>query len=246
MLKLPSNRVDLEFRILEFLAEQTNPQGAGTVLEGIRNKGIHFSEATIGRVLRELRIRGFLEKLTRQGHIITSLGEKYLCRLEGERELRNFIRRIPGEQTLQNGVNLVDVLIARKALEREATYQATLNATEDELLELEKIVQSQYEDLDKNVNCVDISVNSTNFHAAIFKASKISLLETLYEIIGISSRWQKFFVDTFKFYHTPLNVSHERILAAMKSRDAALAAKAMSDHLDDLIANAKKLFPEIT
>lgn len=233
-------KADLDYWILHFYYQQTAPQGAGTVLEEIREKGIHLSEAAIGRQMRILRIQGLLEKVGKQGHLITTAGKEKLHVLEGEKDLRDFLGGIVGQRALQGTGNLIDRLIARKALEREATYQATLNASDEELLEIERIVQEQYEGMRKNQ---DYSEISAHFHRAIFKIAKVPLLESLYDFIGISSRWQNFFVGTFKIYNTPLNVSHEKIVTAMKSRDAKLAADAMAAHLDDVIANAKKLFP---
>ncbi|MFA0887484.1 MAG: FCD domain-containing protein [Synergistales bacterium] len=233
-------KADLDYWILHFFNQNTSPQGAGTVLEAIREKGIRLSEAAIGRQMRVLRVQGLLEKVGKQGHLITPAGKDKLHVLEGEKDLRDFLGGIAGKQALQGTGNLIDRLIARKALEREAAYQATLNATDEELLEIERIVQKQYEGMRMNQEYSEISAD---FHRAIFQAARVPLLEALYDFIGISSRWQNFFVGTFKIYNTPLNVSHEKIIKAMKARDAELAADSMAAHLEDVISNAKKLFP---
>lgn len=233
---------DLEYWILKFLNQQTSPMGAGTVLEEIRAKGITSSEAAIGRELRALRTQGLLEKIGKQGHLISSSGRERFHVLDGEKELRDFLGTIMGQPELHGGGSLLGRLIARKALEREAAYQATLNASDQELAEIERIVQEQYEGMRTNQNYSD---TSAHFHRAIFKAAKVPLLETLYNFIGISSKWQNFFVGTYKLYNTPLNVSHEKIIGAMKSRDPELAASIMAAHMDDVIANAKRLFPEL-
>ena len=58
----------------------------------------------------------------------------------------------------------------------------------------------------------------------------------MYEFIGLSVEWQIFFIETFKVYDTPLNVSHENILKAIKE-DPRKAADLMEEHLTDVIEN---------
>ncbi len=72
-------------------------------------------------------------------------------------------------------------------------------------------------------------------------AAKVPLLLTLYNFIGLSNQWQNFFIGTFKFYNTPMNLAHEEILSAIKRRDAERASRLMSDHMDRVIRNAEKL-----
>ena len=87
----------------------------------------------------------------------------------------------------------------------------------------------------------DYTDESTNFHTAILRASKIPMLETLYHFIGISTRWQNFFIGTFKLYNTPINLQHEMIFDAIKERNPQKASAAMALHMDSVIENAKKL-----
>ncbi len=231
----------LEYWILKFLDQGSEPKGAGSLLESIERQGVRVSEAGVGRAMRALRNQGLLEKRGKLGHCITSCGKDRFAALEEEKELRDFLKDIIVQPEVRGGNNLIERLIARKALEREATYQATIKATEEELEEMEKIIQTQYDSMRKHEDYVDMSAK---FHRAILKASKVPLLETLYDFIGITSKWQNFFVGTFRIYNTPLNVSHEKVLEAMKARDPEKAAAAMASHLDDVITNAKKLSPE--
>lgn len=238
---MPQPNAVLEYWILKTLDQRIGPQGAGSLLEEIEKQGVSVSEAGVGRAMRALRNQGFLEKIGKQGHCITSSGRERSLKLEEEKELRKFLKDVLVQPEIEGGNNLIERLIARKAIEREAAYQATLNATEEDFSEIEKIVETQYKNMRNNKDYVEMSAR---FHRGILKASKIPLLETLYDFIGISSKWQNFFVGTFKIYDTPLNVSHEKILEAMKAGDPEKAASAMVSHLEDVIANAKKLSPE--
>lgn len=231
----------LEYWILYILNGEDCARGAGSLLVMLKERGVKISEAGVGRALRTMRHGGLLEKVGKQGHIITEAGKKRLVKVEEERELRDFLAEILNHPGKLGRANLIHRLVLRKALEREAVYRATLNASDSELEVLEKIVEAQYEGMKKNE---DYSELSAKFHRCILKASGIPLLETIYDFIGITSNWQDFFVGTFKLYDTPVNVSHEKIVQAMRERDPERAAAAMGSHLEDVIINAKKLSEE--
>ena len=130
------------------------------------------------------------------------------------------------------------VLIARRAIEIEAAYRAAVNATDSDIERLEEIIKAQYKEMEMGS---DYTETSGDFHRTVLKISKVPLLETLYNFIGISSQWQNFFIGTFKHYNTPLNVPHEEIYKAIKKRDPDEAVKAMASHMDKIIENAKRL-----
>lgn len=231
----------LEYWILYTLNREDCARGAGSLLEAIEKRGVAISEAGVGRALRAMRNEGLLEKVGKQGHRITPAGKERLAKADEEQDLRDFLKHVMAHPGRLGRTNLIDRLIVRKAIEREAAYQAALNATEEDIRAIEDIVQAQYENMRKNEDFVDVSAQ---FHRAVLKAAKVPLLETLYDFIGITSKWQNFFVGTFKVYDTPVNVSHEEVLRAMEARDPERAAKAMEAHLGDVITNARKLASE--
>ena len=231
----------LEYWILHILNRVNRAMGAGSLLVALKEQEVVISEAGVGRALRAMRHGGLLEKVGKQGHRVKAEGRNRLAKMEEEKKLRDFLGEILNHPGKIGRANLIHRLVLRKALEREAAYRATLNASDRELEELEKIVEAQYEGMRKNE---DYSELSAKFHRSILRASGIPLLETIYDFIGITSNWQDFFVGTFKLYDTPVNVSHEKVVQAMKERDPERAAAAMSSHLEDVIINAKKLSEE--
>ena len=140
--------------------------------------------------------------------------------------------------TFEKKKRIQGVLVARRAIEVEGAFRAALNATSDEIENIGIIIKKQYEDMKSDKDYTD---ESTNFHTAILRASKIPMLETLYHFIGISTRWQNFFIGTFKLYNTPINLQHEMIFDAIKERNPQKASAAMALHMDSVIENAKKL-----
>ncbi len=238
---MPLANRTLEYWILKYLSGESCAKGAGSLLEDLGKHGVTISEAGVGRAMRAMRNAGLLEKVGKQGHRITPSGTERLVKMEEEKELREFLGHVTAHPKKLGRTNLIDRLIVRKAIEREAAYQAALNATEEDIRAIEEIVQTQYENMRKNEDFVDLS---SQFHRAVLKAAKVPLLETVYDFIGITSKWQNFFVGTFKVYDTPVNVSHEEVLRAMEARDPERAAKAMEAHLDDVITNARKFASE--
>ena len=107
----------------------------------------------------------------------------------------------------------MDILIARRALEKEAAFQAALNATPEDITKLHDIISAQYKGMQLNENYADLS---TAFHREVIKIARAPILKNLYELLGLSVQWQDFFIGTFKMYNQPLNVSHENIFKAIK------------------------------
>lgn len=229
----------LEYPILQIMNERTEPLGAGTLAEMLRDGGTVVSEAGIGRVLRDLRNRNLLSRIGFQGHAITDAGRERLRDLEVVRLAGKTLRDFLMQNDALRGHNMKDILVARRALEREAAAQAAIHATEGEIAELETIVRAQYEGMEKNEDYADLS---TAFHKKILEVARCPLIKTLYEFIGLSVQWQGFFIGTFKMYNQPLNRSHEKILNAIRDRDPERASHLMSLHLGDVISNAEKLF----
>jgi GntR family L-lactate dehydrogenase operon transcriptional regulator len=227
----------LEYHILNIMTEAGSPLGAGAICEKIQKYGICISEAGTGRALRGLRVQGLLTRIGFQGHVITDKGLQRLKELEKAREFGEKLKQLLNEGPLK-GYSVKDILVARRALEREAAFQAALNADPDEIAELQSIISAQYDCMRNNENYADMS---NAFHRKIIEISHAPALKNLYELIGLSVQWQDFFIDTFKMYNQPLNVPHEKIFLAIKDHDPHRAATLMYEHLSDVMDNACKL-----
>lgn len=228
---------EIKYLIFEKIALEDMPIGAVSLNETLRQNCHHLCEAAVSRLLRSYRGEGYLERIKNQGHILTDKGRKHLKQLAAQRELYSAMDKLV-KNGVHDGKNFLHILIARRAIEVEAAYRATLNATEKEIILLEQIVQKQYLGMERGE---DYSDESASFHRTIIAVAKIPLLTTFYNFIGLSNQWQNFFIGTFKLYNTPMNKEHEKILDAIKNREPEKAAKYMSDHMDKVIINAEKL-----
>src|SRR5437870_2030347 len=74
----------LDFVILQSLHFHGRPMGSGTLHYTLRKHGASLSAPTIGRKLRDLEHRGLVTKVSVEGRILTSAGQKLLRKLEQE------------------------------------------------------------------------------------------------------------------------------------------------------------------
>lgn len=228
---------EIKYLLFEKIAAEDMPIGAVLLNEMLKQNNHQLSEAVVGRLLRSYRSEGYLERIKNQGHVLTDQGRAFFKQLSAQRELYTAMDKLVRKGVIE-GQNFLHILIARRAIEVEASYRAALNATTKDIMLLEQIVQKQYVGMEKGE---DYSYESASFHRTVIAASKIPLLVTFYNFIGLSNQWQNFFIGTFKLYNTPMNQGHEQILDAIKNREPEKAAKLMSDHMDQVILNAEKL-----
>lgn len=239
-----NNGHSLEYSVLKIMKDAAGPTGAGSLRELLEVMGINISEAGIGRTLRLLRKNGTLARVGFQGHIITPSGLERLAALENICQVYKMLTTLLHDMGPMRKYNILDILSVRRALECEAATQAALKATQEDIERVENIVAEQYRVMEKNEDYADLS---TAFHREVMRIANVPLLKDLYECIGLSVKWQNFFIGTFKMYNQPLNISHEKILQAIKERDPQKAFTIMYCHLSTVIENARNLItPEET
>ncbi len=231
----------LEYQILKEMKDANTPLGAGFLRETLESEGIGISEAGIGRALRQLRKLGYLERKGFQGHVITESGLVKYAELEEMRKINESLKILMNQAGPLKGYSLAEALIARRALEREAAYQAALNATDGDIKRLEDIIRQQVtDDVRKDDDYANLS---TSFHSELINISRVPILKHLYEFVGISIQWQKYFIGTFnRLYDKPLKVSHEKVLNAIKKHDPEEAARLMGEHLSYVFDSENNIY----
>jgi DNA-binding FadR family transcriptional regulator len=234
--KVRSKDEDLINMMILETAEASNvPVGAGTVSVMLRKKGVNLSEAGAGRILRSLREKGLLTKVGFQGHVTTKEGTKKLSVLRNARQTAENLDNLLKNSGNLKGHSVTDIVTVRKAIEREAAMHAALKATPGDIARLEKIIEQQYREMERRSYYADIS---TEFHREIIRIARVPLLKIMYEFIGLSVEWHNFFIETFRISDTPLNITHEKIMEAIKKGDPREAADLMEAHLNDVIESA--------
>jgi len=228
--------------ILEAIQDSAEPLGAWNLAELLARKGINVGTSTVGRMLNHLEKQGYLTKSNvNQGRTITRKGKALLKRIAQEQMLRPINEQL-GEVINTNilGKYLM-VLEARKVIERTTVRLAAQNITKNELRQLGRIVAQREESLKK---AESIAPHDIAFHSLIATASRNEVLSLLYQTIATLGQQSQRFENIRKRVAGPYLNSHREILNALKQRDADLAEKRITQHIDALISDVKKYWQE--
>jgi len=223
---------DIEIKILKIIEEANKPIGTWAVENKLREDNVDVSTATVGRILSKLENSEFLEKQKNIGRIITSEGKLAIKRAETIKII-NFhqdkLNEIISTEILENFVMIIQ---ARRAIEKETTRLATRYITQDELDKLEEVIQRQEQ---KSKSGESIADEDIEFHRTIAKASRNSILESLYNIVSTFKQQSNIFENLRRQINSPYNASHKKIYDAIKNNDEEEAERLMSEHMDNLM-----------
>ena len=227
----------IEYECLNLLTNAQDPMGAVTLSLLLKKKGFHVSGATVGRMLCGFDHEELTMKHEFQGRILTGTGMKRLDELKSKRRLAEVSSRFYKSVDAESKDNLIDVLVARRGIERETARLAAIRTTEEDFTILKKIYNTQIKDAAEGI----FSANSdVLFHQALAKASKNKVLAAAYDFIWQNGR----FSPVMEYIRTAVGgimaVDHGKILNALLKRDPDEADKCMAAHIDSLIKDVQK------
>lgn len=232
----------LEQAVLELLDESEQPLGSSSIASALVELGFQISEATAGRLLRSMDNRG----LTRMpgpklGRLITSKGQEHLLKLSSRHDVEQRGVDLVHATTTADRAELIDVLIARRAVETESARLAAVNATEEELAGIRMRARHDEQTVEEG-RLPGIS-DSAQFHRAIAEASHNRILLSLAELMietpnpNLERALRQVAIDTAAV--GGLAVDHSHIADALSTRDPELAAAVTHSHLTHLIEAAR-------
>src|SRR5688572_386538 len=228
--------IQFEHTILHLLDATDGPAGSGTLMERLEDLGFRVSEPTVGRFLRTLDRRGLTERVSNKGRGLTDAGRARLRKLceddsqaHYERELMRAVRTTTFEE-------IVEVLIARRALERETARLAAERATDEDIARLEETVREQRAALKTGRVAADADVR---FHALVAQASRNRVLAAAIDLIRRDKQITLTLDEMLRRTTHKYAVGHEGIVAAIRARDPAAAEQAMLGHIDTVIADMR-------
>ncbi|MFQ8602883.1 MAG: FCD domain-containing protein [Anaerovoracaceae bacterium] len=189
---------------------------------------LHYSQATIGRLMAACEEEGLLEKVSNKGRIITEKGKqelaahnKKLKKMERAHELINHVNNASKEE-------LIEIIEVRKILEAKATELACLNATDNEINELKGILMEYLQAIYNGElgNEQDLKIH--------LKIAEMSRNKTLYGILSIILTTDNSYT-TFAYVTRAMEVDitewHTDIVDAIAGRNPDLARANMIKHL---------------
>jgi DNA-binding FadR family transcriptional regulator len=212
--------------------------GSRKAAERLNEMGFRFSEATVSRLLRRLDQRTWTSPVGTKGRVLTVSGRSRVAEVESQlRRDKAFI----GAIDIRSVQQVLDLLVARKTVERETARGAATNATDEELRQLVELVEKHRAALARGEVAREAALN---FHRLIGKACRNRLLMALSQVVfdpNLDSTEDVLDLITQAHGHGHQSFpEHERVLAAILARDAAAAEREMVDHfdraIDDVIA----------
>ncbi len=174
-----------EYFVLHLLSVSEEPLGAGSIREELARNGMDLSEASVGRLLRGLDTRGFTSRVGYQGRLLTPAGEKRLSQLQSEREqivsTGAFLEAVKSREKEM----LLEILVARRAIEREMAALAAESRTRADLDALRDILDRQNALLARGE---PMASTDPEFHEEVARISGNKVLQSAIEIIRRSGR----------------------------------------------------------
>ncbi len=231
-------RTYAETQLMLLIAQATEPLGGRVAARSLAQRGIDISEATVARLMRRLDARGLTRPAGSKGRVPTDEGKRLAAiLLADDRRSEQFSRALD----VRNVQDAIDVLEARRGVEREAARSAALRATSEDLAGLREMLQYHERALHVGEGPRQPGLQ---FHRLIGRASNNKLLRAMMDSV-LAERLDAVeqIVDVVTRTHGTIAASapeHHVILVAIEAQDPDAAEAAMVAHLDRLITETRQ------
>lgn len=226
----------LEYQILELLDRDGGPMGAGALQHSLRSSYVQVSEPTLGRVLREMDSLGLTTKISNLGRVLSPAGKLRLDQLRTERERAGFEREFLHAMRALSLDDVADVLVARRAVEREAVRLAALHATEEEIGYMARAIDAQRALVAKGESGWS---EDHRFHNLLAQASRNRVLLAALKLIRSDEQLQHMLETVRQRVGGPFVVHHQEILDAIRQHNPFEAERCMLEHIDRMIRDVE-------
>jgi GntR family L-lactate dehydrogenase operon transcriptional regulator len=227
-----SGSLSIEVTVLELLAKHAGPLGASVLQRILLDHGVEVGEATAGRFLRKLDYEGLTEQNGRLGRTLTPKGYQKL------ETLRRQVNRMKNSQRFLRTIDtssptiLLDVLIGRRAIERETARLAATRATAEEMRTLQALFTQHLRQKEAGEDAV---LENRELHLFIARTAKSRVLETALDLILAEASVSQVLIKVRREVGSRSGTEHPRIIEAVLARNAKSAEMAMIQHIDNII-----------
>jgi DNA-binding FadR family transcriptional regulator len=232
----------LEYDILHTMRTHGRPLGSWTLHFVLRERGYTVSAPTIGRRLRDLEERGMVTPATVEGRSLTRAGEKLIKSKDEEQR----IQRSTGKLLLSLGrdsrKDLVDQLIARRAIECETAALAARNTSPRTVKALRSIIDDQRRAIEHGETGVNEDVR---FHETLAQASRNPVLASLVHLLRSHTQFNHLINAIRAKVGGQRIVDHEEILNAIMRGSEPSARETMDRHITMLINDVEKYWEQV-
>ncbi len=226
-----------EYFVLEIIDGFNEPVGSGTISTELKRKVGEISEATVGRLLRRLDERGWTEKEGFRGRVLTEEGKVALEKLREENKRKDDTTRFLELTRVEEKEELINILIARRAIEREIARLAAEKATEKDVEGLTEIIERNLGKIKASKPGADEDVA---FHKFLAEIADNKFLEVALDLIRQEGQLSPILEYVRQRVGSAIVADHKMVLDAIARGDAEGAERAMVDHIEGIIADVDK------
>lgn len=227
-----------ESRLLRILLRSDAPIGARAATRLLAADGIALSEATASRIFSRLDDLGFTEPMGRKGRVLTAGGRRMTASAAIADRRNGDLRKALDIQSVHQ---LLDLLRARRGVERELARSAALHATAAYVDRLERAIGQQKEVIATGESPQQ---RAMGFHRIIAEMSQNPLLAAISETLWNDSLVPlEKILDVVTAGHGTVEDSlpeHVQILDRLRAGDPDGAESAMDAHHSRLIAEVEE------
>lgn len=227
------SKLDIEYDILKILAESDEPLGAVYLSAALGEKHA-VSQSTIGRKMLHMDYEGYTKKVKNTGRVLTHKGRQLLGDMENRRMYEKMQKAFMESLNPSTIEDLIDILVARRGLEKESCRLAAKNAKEDHILRMELALEDQKRKIDEYGEAGD--EEDARFHRWIAVASGNRLLQTTIGLLREQNDLAMYLGTVRKMIGAgDLHKEHIKIIECIKAKDPLGAEQAMEEHIDKII-----------
>jgi DNA-binding FadR family transcriptional regulator len=235
-------RPDLEYEILEKIAESTDGIGSGNLFVHLRGLKLRASQATVGRVLRWLDYRRLTARVSNKGRVLTRAGRQHLEELHHKEGLKRWADRALRETKPTTQHEYLLALEALCCVERRLASLAAERRTPAQIARMRRALDEQKCRLRSASRGKE---EGLEFHELVARAAGNRYMKSA---CGMIWSWNRSVHDLWTEADLIIGRSsypdHVRILAAIEGGDAHRAELAMETHFATFVRGLKKRFRE--
>jgi len=233
-----------KYELLRILMESKESIGSSTLCQMLRHRNLNISSATVGRILNEFDFEGLTVRQGYKGRVLTDLGREHFLEYRRKMEFAEFSSKLYEAVNETDPASLINILIARRGIEREIAKLAAEQATAADIEEIRAAYQIHLGSVKSKKHGMITSENDVLFHRAIAKASKNIILASTYDFIWQNGRLSPIMEYVRISVGGAIAVDHGKILAAIEAKDPDLAQEMMMAHINSLINDVNKYWRE--
>lgn len=224
--------------IARLLAESDGPIGSWRLKADLDEVGVKCGTATIGRHLKQLDSMGYTVQRGNRGRKLTPRGRSWLDNINNRLTRLRIRDNLTSSIQVNELADMIDLMKARKLIEVEAARLAALNATAEDLEEIQHTLGLHHQHVEENIDPMEPALA---FHLAIAKASHNKFIHAVLSLLAYEEKMIESHIEVLctRELGKAYVVTHEHIARAVRERKPNDAARLMEVHMSDILTDVE-------